>query len=273
MFKDRKLVASVVLCVIFITSFVLTSIAFAADGDAVTTIINPSGTTIDMFDYYVHVGGKSSTNISWNKNTSQQEHPEGNKTGINKGHALKFWSWSEATEGDLNYWTENPDFPAEYQCGPYQGIVQSRLKDGYPVLNAGLNQGNEEESLSYLFKVAENPEDNYVDGRVAKEDFPGIKSYFTVDGDGYYLFDSATMDGRLNKATGEFSVTEQKDGQFFPFLEGSQAEENLYDPTRYSLGVHMQTDFSIPKDGMVPNISAVSLIDNPNISISEKAIL
>ena len=183
-----------------------------------------ANTTIDVFDYWVYTSNGASTLAD-------------NNQGINyNNHSLWFWGSTNANaHGSENHWTG-------YQGGATQNLVQRQLVDGYPVLNFGTL-----ESLSYLF----NGEDIDVVIRgaelPAKRSYMGANELFIVDDDGYYVFNSEKHNAKLDLDTGNFNVTEQTNGMFFPFSDK--------EPDRCFFGVHMQTDFSVPNDGQVLNPS------------------
>ncbi len=216
-------VAAVLLCLLLAHSIV-PAVAFAANGDPVDTISNPANTTIDVFDYWVYTSNGVSTLAD-------------NNQGINyNNHSLWFWGNTNANaHGSENHWTG-------YQGGATQNLVQRQLVDGYPVLNFGTL-----ESLSYLF----NGEDIGVvirgDELPAKRSYMGANELFTVDDDGYYVFNSEKHNAKLDLDTRNFNVTEQTNGMFYPFSDK--------EPDRCFFGVHMQTDFSVPNDGQVLNPS------------------
>ena len=213
-------VAAVLLCLLLAHSIV-PAVAFAANGDPVDTISNPANTTIDVFDYWVYSGTNSTKTY--------------NNTGINAGHELQFRS-NDKNANDWNSWTKAGG-------GAYQGIVQRELVNGYPALAVG----NPGESLQYLFDHTD------IDVRISNRDYPAKRTYegtselLTVDEDGYYLFDSDKYKAKLNTQTGEFTVTEQANGEFYPLSDS--------DPNKFFFGVHMQTEFSVPTNGQVLNPS------------------
>ena len=185
-------VAAVLLCLLLAHSIV-PAVAFAANGDPVDTISNPANTTIDVFDYWVYTSNGVSTLAD-------------NNQGINyNNHSLWFWGNTNANaHGSENHWTG-------YQGGATQNLVQRQLVDGYPVLNFGTL-----ESLSYLF----NGEDIGVvirgDELPAKRSYMGANELFTVDDDGYYVFNSEKHTAKLDLDTRTFTVTEQTNGMFYP---------------------------------------------------------
>ncbi|MBQ9262713.1 MAG: hypothetical protein IJ573_07185 [Clostridia bacterium] len=197
--------------------------ASAANGDPVQTISNPANTNIDVFDYWVYDAKGNST-------------IKDNNRGINyDNHTLWFWGSTNNSHGTENNWTG-------YTGGVTQNLVQRQLVDGYPVLNFGSR-----ESLAYLFNHEDI--DVEINGNTlpAKETHTDASELFTVDEDGYYYFNSEIHKAKLNTETGDFDVTQQSNGMFFPF---SDAE-----PDRCFFGVHMQTEFSVPNDGLVLNPS------------------
>ena len=215
------------------------SSALAANGDQLTTIANPANTTIEVFDYWVY-------------NANGQSVGPDNKYGINQvgvsgveGTNPSLWFWSNTSNnnhGAENKWTGAGG-------GAYQGLVSRTLDaNGYPVLTFG-NQ----ESLSYLF------DSNDINVTVNGQTLPAKRAYsgdqlLTVDGDGNYFFDSKIHKGKLNTTepnpnTGkcDFTVTEQSNGEFYPFSDTS--------PDKFFFGVHVKSEFSIPEDGIVINPS------------------
>lgn len=116
----------------------------------INTIANPSGTTINLFDYYVYGTNTGDDgrfpSITYINNAGNPNNLQV-KTGINDGHDLKFiqnhWSYNgdrrEFQNGQIvdhpNWWNHwigqgsNPLNPALAQ-----GIVQQTLdENGYPV--------------------------------------------------------------------------------------------------------------------------------------------
>ena len=198
-------------------------LASAKNGDPVDTISNPANTTIDIFDYWVYDAKGTST-------------LKDNNQGINYDHhTLWFWGSTNNSHGSENNWTG-------YTGGVTQNLVQRQLVDGYPVLNFGNG-----ESLDYLFNH-DNIDVN-INGTTlpAKETHTGASELFTVDADGYYYFNSEIHKAKLNEETGDFDVTQQSGGMFYPFSDK--------EPDRCFFGLHMSTEFSVPNNGQVLNPS------------------
>ena len=197
--------------------------ASAKNGDPVDTISNPANTTIDVFDYWVYDAKGTST-------------LKDNNQGINYDHrTLWFWGSTNNSHGSENNWTG-------YTGGVTQNLVQRQLVDGYPVLNFGNG-----ESLDYLFN--HDDIDVNINGKTlpAKETHTGASELFTVDDDGYYYFNSEIHKAKLNEETGDFDVTQQSGGMFYPFSDT--------EPDRCFFGLHMTTEFSVPNNGKVLNPS------------------
>lgn len=207
------------------------------------------------------------------------------KNSINTNHALKFGAVGESAStsqrADLNGWTGN-DSPGACQraifggvknCGTggvYQGIVQSDLKDGYPVLT-----GNGGESLAYLFN------DDNAAGKNAK--YSNVDGLFQKDADGYYSYDSrknfATLDTTTDPQNPKFKLYESgrfynlDDDQQLPgsagaFMPFNDLDRSLWDNTDtydgvagyklaggdnpdYSFGMNVNTQFYYPENGKV----------------------
>ena len=225
--------AGVLLCALLLSILpILPQNALAANGDPIQTISNPADTTIDLFDYYAYT--------TWGTDTAGNNAARGiDYDYINeRERTLWFWGDTQNTRGDYNNWTGGGG-------GVRQKIVKPVLQDGYPVLNVGTQ---ENESLDYLFN------DQDIDARIGGTTKPVKRSYtdvdeiFTVDGDGYYVFDSSKHNATLNTETNLFSVTEQTNGEFYP-VNGNN------NTLKYFFGVHMQTEFSVPTNGQVLNPS------------------
>ncbi len=233
-------------------------------GDEVLTVTNPAGTTIDLFDYWIidqETVGRDAwgdLNQGWGGHGDEDGlNGTGNNKGINSstsdaehGHALKFspawegtvfngskdgyygpWSSLNSNGRDgLNSYTGSGD--------PFQGIVQGTLSNGYPILTNNDTIGSTGESLAYLF----DPEINHT----GKASYPGADRLLYVDKDGYYTYDSRDYKADY-KSDGTFRLTEQTsdDGEirgFWPF--GTQ---------NFWVGMHVNTQFSIPVNGQVLN--------------------
>lgn len=166
--------------------------------------INPTGTVINLFDYW-----QSSQTSPDNTNSNNWEN-----IGINSGHTLKFGagmgqspSSSGVSYDTVNNWTQNADVR--------QGIIKNRLVDGYPALVDSIGG----ESLSYLF----NPNHGNIDGRRVYENVNGL---LQVNEKGYYYYDSQSNFAEYNPLTNSFTLYEKwgvypggssPNGQFFSF--------------------------------------------------------
>ena len=170
--------------------------------------VSPSGTTIDLFDYWL-----TEQTDSDNSNPSDMQ----NK-GINGKHALLFGSGMPDNNGNWNAWTGN--------SSPRTGIVSQTLgEDGYPKLS-GQNQGyvgrDGDESLAYLF----DPEMEHA----GKASYPDVQGLLQVDSDGYYYYNSQTNYAVYYEDTNSFALYNLPGvvpggnspvGQFFPFNEAT----------------------------------------------------
>ena len=208
--------------------------------------VSPSGTTIDLFDYWL-----TEQTDSDNSNPSDMQ----NK-GINGKHALLFGSGMPDNNGNWNAWTGN--------SSPRTGIVSQTLgEDGYPKLS-GQNQGyvgrDGDESLAYLF----DPEMEHA----GKASYPDVQGLLQVDSDGYYYYNSQTNYAVYYEDTNSFALYNLPGvvpggnspvGQFFPFNEATTEGEWIQvdndwrqvvndsksnDSTmNHYFGVHMSTRF------------------------------
>lgn len=105
--------------------------------------VNPIGTTVNLFDYWVvDADNDSSKNIN-NDNKNDN-------TGINKDHQLKF---NGGAGSGINKWTGRSNINGFGRLS----FVKTMLVDGYPAINNGTHtsQGQgvnyTDESLAYLF--------------------------------------------------------------------------------------------------------------------------
>ena len=179
-------------------------------GDHLVNGLSPSGTTIDLFDYWID-----------NQTASDNNRPtDFHNMGINRNHRLLFGSGMKVYEyGWLNNWTGGKN--------PQTGIVQNNLDSyGYPVLNNQtdgilLNGRPSNESLAYLFDT-----NKQVSG---KESFEDVKGLLQVDKDGYYYYDSTKNYAVYYNDNKSFALYDHPGinggggantvGQFFPFNE------------------------------------------------------
>lgn len=250
------------------------------DGIHVDTIPNVSGTTINLFDYWVDDSLKDESGrfawpgyydgwyyddgnrYAWYKNGTLLG--TGNDAGINKNHMLKFspaWAGTvydgtipNKTNPNLYSPTRNPtnvsyanDGDRLYYTGgvnsytgngdPRQGLVESTLSGGYPKLTDNRSLGTNGESLAYLFKAEKSAYKDY---------YENVDHLLYVDKDGYYTYDSRDYKAELGEGN-HFQLTEQTSDDseirgFWPF--GQQ---------KFWVGMHMKTQFSMPRNGQVLN--------------------
>ncbi len=209
--------------------------------------VSPSGTTINLFDYWL----TEQTDVDVNDPQNIAN------IGINANHALLFRKNPPGQAGQWNSWTGNKN--------PRTGIVNNVLgEDGYPQLS-GKNYGgytgrNNQESLAYLFDP-----DIEVEGKASFED---IKGLLQVDKDGYYYYNSQKNYAVYYEETNSFALYDLPGvkpggsspmGQFFPFNEATVngAEitvsgkkyqvmndvSSLDSSMNHYFGVHMSTRF------------------------------
>lgn len=214
--------------------------------------VSPLGTTINLFDYWLT-----------NQTDADSKNPDNfENQGINEDHALLFGKGigdMQNNYGDWNEWTGD--------VSPRTGIVDSRLDNGYPVLNLNISgtaiAGRDgEESLAYLFDPA--IEHN---GKAVYED---VQNLLQIDTDGYYSYDGQSNYAVFYWNTNSFLLydhpgvrkggTTEHDGQFFPFnavnSDSWNNNDRLYnsnifstdDPINHYFGVHMSTRF-VQQDG------------------------
>lgn len=205
--------------------------------------ISPSGTTINLFDYWVN---------------SEDHLSVSGSDGINKGHRFKFKDQGASEE--LNQYTGGSRVRT--------GIVNNVLAGGYPKLT---NRW-EGESLGYLFDSST---------QTGKISHMGVTGLLQVNKDGYYEYDSSQNYAAYNANKNAFDVYEvagvgqagagsQNGGQFFPFdaadkvfkeengrlvrngiTSSNNGDSNYNDgkPLNHYFGLSMSSRFVQPKDG------------------------
>lgn len=105
--------------------------------------VNPTGTTVNLFDYWV-VNGDNDKSVNINNKNGNDN------TGINKGHQLKF---NGGAGSGINKWTGRSGIDGFGRL-PF---VKNTLVNGYPEIKAGTyaSYGTKgdctDESLAYLF--------------------------------------------------------------------------------------------------------------------------
>ena len=223
------------LAVALTASFFLPTRAEAAFSDHTVTTISPSGTTINLFDYWVNPDNHLS--VSGNG-------------GINASHRFQF----NDGQGDapLNHWTGNTN--------PQPGIVSNTLSDGYPQLS-GTYGGD---SLRYLFDSS---------AQTGKTSYFGVTGLLKVQ-DGYYVYDSSENYAAYNADKNAFDVYDtwgidkvgdsSHRGQFFPFdaadkvfkeesgrlVQNGITADNAGNHVNHHFGLSMSTRFVQPNGGL-----------------------
>ncbi|MDB1827411.1 Spy0128 family protein [Collinsella aerofaciens] len=173
------------LAVALTASFFLPTRAEAAFSDHTVTTISPSGTTINLFDYWVNPDDHLS--VSGNG-------------GINANHRFQF---NDGQGGEsLNRWTGGEN--------PQSGIVSNTLFDGYPRLSDTWGG----KSLRYLFDSS---------AQTGKTSHFGVTGLLQAQG-GYYVYDSTHNYAAYNANKNAFDIYDtggvgnsSHQGQFFPF--------------------------------------------------------
>lgn len=240
--------------------------ASAAVSDHTVQTVNPTGTTVNLFDYWV-VNGDNDSSENINSKGSN------NDTGINKGHQLKF---NHGDGNSINRWTGKS---AINGYGRLQ-FVKNQLVNGYPEIRAGTyasyntSDKYKDESLAYLF----NNDSQANKKQNGKAVYNNVQGLFQLK-DGYYVYDSYGSDGSggnyavYNQTTNSFnvydkagvykdSVSDANRGQFFPFdsadkvfeeKNGQLSPKNVIDGDNSTLnhhfGMSMTTEFVQPTDG------------------------
>ena len=222
------------LAIALTASFFLPLRAEAAISDLTVPTISPSGTTINLFDYWVNPDNHLS--VSGNG-------------GINKNHRFQFKDQGASEE--LNQYTGGSRVRT--------GIVNNVLAGGYPKLTDRW----EGESLGYLF-------DSSV--QTGKISHMGVTGLLQAKG-GYYEYDSSRNYAAYNANKNAFDVYNAAGvmqagaephsvGQFFPFdaadevfkeedgklvPNGITSQNN--GPLNHYFGLSMSSRFVQPKDG------------------------
>lgn len=232
-------------------------------GNHTVQTVNPTGTTVNLFDYWV-VDGDNDSSANINNDNGN------NNTGINKGHQLKF---NGGAGTGINKWTGKSDIGGFGRLS----FVKNTLVNGYPSINAGTytsyntSGAYTDESLAYLFNS-----DSQANGKQnGKAVYNNVKGLFQLKG-GYYVYDSYGSNGNYavyNHTTNSFDVYDKagvyKDnvsdanrGQFFPFdSAGKVFKENdgqlspigitdgTNDKLNHHFGMSMTTEFVQPTGG------------------------
>lgn len=229
------------LAVALTASFFLPTRAEAAFSDHTVTTISPSGTTINLFDYWVNPDNHLS--VSGNG-------------GVNANHRFQF---NDGRGGEsLNHWTGNTN--------PQPGIVNNTLLDGYPQLSKTWGG----ESLCYLFDSS---------AQIGKTSHFGVTGLLKVQ-NGYYVYDSSKNYAAYNADKNAFDIYDtwgidkvgdsSHQGQFFPFdaadkvlkeengrlvqtgIKADNTGDSRYNdgrPVNHHFGLSMSTRFVQPAGG------------------------
>ena len=224
------------LAVALTASFFLPTRAEAAFSDHTVTTISPSGTTINLFDYWVNPDDHLS--VSGNG-------------GINANHRFQF---NDGQGGEsLNRWTGGEN--------PRSGIVNNTLFDGYPRLSDTWGG----KSLRYLFDSS---------AQTGKTSHFGVTGLLQAQG-GYYVYDSTHNYAAYNANKNAFDIYDtggvgnsSHQGQFFPFdaadkvfneendrlvqngiTADNTASYNGGKPVNHHFGLSMSTRFVQPDGG------------------------
>lgn len=225
--------------------------------------VNPTGTTVNLFDYWV-VDGDNDNSANVNN------YNENDNTGINKDHQLKF---NGGAGTGINKWTGRSGTAGYGRLR----FVENQLVNGYPAIKKGTytSQGNgvnyTDESLAYLFNNASQANGDQ-DGKAV---YNNVKGLFQLEG-GYYVYDSYGSDGNYavyNSTTNSFNVydsagvykgstdSETNLGQFFPFDSAEKVfdeQGNKLSPKKivdgntslnHHFGMSMTTEFVQPNGG------------------------
>lgn len=233
------------LAVALTASFFLPLRAEAAISDHTVPTTSPSGTTINLFDYWVNPDDHLSVSGSG---------------GVNAGHKFQFNDGKG--DGPLNQWTGG--------TSPRPGIVNNTVSDGYPKLSEALG----DESLRYLFDSS---------AQTGKTSHFGVTGLLKVQG-GYYVYDSSENYAAYNADKNAFDIygtwgidkvgDSSHQGQFFPFdaadkvfkeengqlvqtgIKADNTGDSRYNggkPVNHHFGLSMSTRFVQPKGGLTNN--------------------
>ena len=209
--------------------------------------ISPSGTTINLFDYWVNPDNHLSVSGSG---------------GVNAGHKFQFNDGQG--DGPLNHWTGG--------TRPEQNIVNNTLFGGYPKLSETWGG----ESLRYLFDSS---------AQTGKTSHFGVTGLLKVQ-DGYYVYDSSKNYAAYNADKNAFDIYDTwgidkvgdsfHQGQFFPFdaadkvfkdkeengqlvqngIKADNTGDSRYNggkPVNHHFGLSMSTRFVQPNGGLTNN--------------------
>lgn len=232
-------------------------------GNHTVQTVNPTGTTVNLFDYWV-VDGDNDKSVNINNNNGNDN------TGINKDRQLKF---NGGAGSGINKWTGKSDIGGFGRLS----FVKNTLVNGYPSINAGTytsyntSGAYTDESLAYLFN-SDSQANGKQDGKAVYNNVQGL---FQLK-EGYYVYDSYGSNGNYavyNHTTNSFdvydkagvykdSVSDANRGQFFPFDSADKVfKENsgelsplgitdgTNDKLNHHFGMSMTTEFVQPAGG------------------------
>lgn len=224
--------------------------------------VNPTGTTVNLFDYWV-VNGDNDKSVNINNDNGN------NNTGINKDRQLKF---NGGAGSGINKWTGRSGVGGFGRLS----FVKNTLVNGYPSIKAGTYTSYNtsgtytDESLAYLFN-----NDSQANGRQkGKAVYNDVKGLFQLQ-KGYYVYDSYGSRGNYavyNYTTNSFDVynkagvykggvSDANLGQFFPFDSADKVFDekgNSLSPKQiidgstslnHHFGMSMTTEFVQPTNG------------------------
>lgn len=231
----------------------------AAADHVVDDTVSPSGTTIDLFDYWLTTekGPENPANLT--------------SAGINSGNQL--WFSGGMPEGSGSDFGKTINHYTGRGKGPYFGIVSNSLgDDGYPSLQEGKryrlgyrDYETRSQSLAYLF--------NPLVSNTYKKSYPNATGLLRLDADGYYYYDSRQNFASYDKDAGRFVLydgaavdgsgfADSTKGMFFPFntadqvftkesLNGSGPLESTVGPggLNHYFGLSMTSYFMQPAGG------------------------
>ena len=231
----------------------------AAADHVVDDTVSPSGTTIDLFDYWLTTenGPENPANLT--------------SAGINSGNQL--WFSGGMPEGSGSDFGKTINHYSGRGNGPYFGIVSNSLgDDGYPSLQEGMryrlgyrDYETRSQSLAYLF--------NPLVSNTYKKSYPNATGLLRLDADGYYYYDSRQNFASYDKDAGRFVLydgaavdgsgfADSTKGMFFPFntaeqvftkesLNGSGPLESTVGPggLNHYFGLSMTSYFMQPAGG------------------------
>lgn len=221
--------------------------------------VNPTDTTVNLFDYWV-VDGDNDKSATVNNING----------GINKGHQLKFNSGAGT---GINKWTGKSVIDGSGRLS----FVKKKLVGGYPSIDAGTytSYGSSDkytdESLAYLFNNA-SQENHRQDGKAVHNNVQGLfqleKGYYVYDSYGsngnYAVYNSTTNSFNVYNKAGVYkeSVSSENLGQFFPFdsadkvfeerngqLSPKPITDGTNDNLNHHFGMSMTTEFVQPASG------------------------